>query len=273
MKFSSNFPLQKQLQDWKCNLPLKPHILLVKSFLYSLGWWSCSLAGTISVQQMENISVRTFLLQWACPLSLCLVLLMFQLQHNFKFSWRILYRKSHSKDSGAAPVFSSLPITSKFRPYFRKLIVLCMSPLCSARLIIYFYVLSKFFLQSPNFSYAVISSSDSFSVFRSSSHLFCWLFGKLATSDCSTVVNVHFTLLPRHHETLVCTPLLSHLSPRFEVIRAQATSLSFEGKRGEECIYSCLSSLLLCEMIHWLSDSELYEELSSGCHIFCPSWL
>lgn len=95
---------------------------------------------------MENISVRTSLLQWACPLSLCLMLLMFQLQHKLKFSQRILYRKSLSKDSGAAPVYSSLPIKSKLltsRLYFTKLIIICMS-LCSARLNIYFPVLLKF---------------------------------------------------------------------------------------------------------------------------------
>lgn len=223
--------IAKTLQDWKCNLPLKTHIIS-KEFPVPFRlqtWWSCKLTGTISVQQMENISVRTSLLQWACALGLCLMLLMFQLQHNFKFARRTLYRKRLSKDSGAAPVYSSLPIMSKFRPYFTKRIVLCMSPLCSARLNIYFSVLLKFFLQSPNFSYAVISSFDSFSVF---SHLFCWLFGKLTASDCSSVANMHFTLLPRHHDTPVCTILLSHLSPRFEVIRAQATSLSFEGKRG-----------------------------------------
>lgn len=163
---------------------------------------------------MENISVRTSMLQWACPLSICLMLLMFQLQHKFRFSWRILYRKSLSKDSGAAPVYSSLPIISKLlksRPYFTKIIVLCMSPLCSARLNIYFPVLLKFFFSLKTFHMLSSPLLIPFPSFSSSSHLFCWLFDKPAASDCSTVANVHFTLHPRHHDTLVCTPS-SHIS-------------------------------------------------------------
>lgn len=82
--------IAKTLQDWKCNLQLKTHIFLLRvSVQFRLQtWWSCKLAGTISVEQMENISVRTSLLQRACPLSLCLMLLMFQLQHNFTFFFR-----------------------------------------------------------------------------------------------------------------------------------------------------------------------------------------
>lgn len=159
MKFSSKFLLQKHYRTG--NPQLKTHIFLVKSFR------TVQAANMVELQTRwnhfcsdgehlcENIPAAASLssqpLFDAPDVSVAA-----QLQI---FLRRILYRKSLSKDSGAAPVYSSLPVASKFRPYFTKLIVLCMSPLCSARLNIYFSVL--FFLQSPNFQ------------FSSSSHLFC----------------------------------------------------------------------------------------------------
>lgn len=107
---------------------------------------------------------------------------------------------------------------------------------------------------------------------------FVSLSSKLAAPGCKSAGTRAPPASPRHPRPC---PLLSHLSPLFEVVRAvagaQATSLSLEGKRGEECIYRLLvisSPVWNDSLTFWLRALlGTLQTTASECDIFCPNGL